>query len=64
MTSNTPPVIQINSDNPAISHVGDIYPDLGARITGPQVDLNLGITTYVNGTQMSPLLIQHEHRGN
>jgi hypothetical protein len=24
-------------------------------ITGPQQDLNLGITTYVNGTAMSPV---------
>jgi hypothetical protein len=25
----------------------------GATITGPQADLNLGITTYVNGTEIS-----------
>jgi hypothetical protein len=29
--------------------------DLGATITGPQADLNLGITTYVNGTPMNPV---------
>jgi hypothetical protein len=30
---------------------------LRATITGPQQDLNLGITTYVNGPQMSPVQI-------
>jgi hypothetical protein len=29
--------------------------NLGATITGPQADLNLGITTYVNGAEMSPV---------
>jgi hypothetical protein len=50
-----PPVIQINGDNPAIVQVGDTYNDLGATITGPQADLNLGITTYLNGVPMSPI---------
>jgi hypothetical protein len=52
-----PPVIQINGDNPAIIEVRAAYTDLGATITGPQADLNLGITTYVNGTPMNPLQI-------
>jgi hypothetical protein len=30
-------------------------PDLGATITGPRADLNLGITTYVNGAPMNPV---------
>ncbi len=47
------PIIQINGDNPAIVQVGDTYQDLGATITGPEQDLNLGIATYVNGTEMS-----------
>jgi hypothetical protein len=34
--------------------VGATYSDLGATITGPQADLNLGITTYVNGALMDP----------
>jgi hypothetical protein len=55
--SDTPPVIQINGDNPAIVQVGAIYNDLGATITGPQADLNLGITTYVNGIETSPMQI-------
>jgi hypothetical protein len=42
---NTPPIIAITGDNPAALHVGDSYADLGATITGPQADLNLGITT-------------------
>ena len=37
-----PPVIAINGVNPATIHVGATYVDLGATITGPQSDLNLG----------------------
>jgi hypothetical protein len=54
---DTAPVIQINGDNPAIVQVGDTYNDLGVTITGPQADLNLGITTYVNGTETNPVQI-------
>jgi hypothetical protein len=54
---DTPPVIQINGDNPAIIQVGETYNDLGATITGPEQDLNLGITTYVNGTLTSNIVI-------
>ena len=49
--------MQVNGDNPAIVQVGDTYTDLGATITGPQADLNLGITTYVNGAPMNPVQI-------
>jgi len=35
--------------------VGATYTDLGAQITGPQADLNLGITTYVNGVETDPV---------
>jgi len=31
--------------------------DLGAMITGPQVDLNLDIETYVNDVATSPIAI-------
>jgi len=55
--TNTPPVIQINGDNPAIVQVGETYSDLGATITGPQLDLNLGIQTFVNGVAVSPVEI-------
>jgi hypothetical protein len=36
----TPPVIQINCNNPATFNIGDTHNDLGATITGPQADLN------------------------
>ena len=55
--TDTPPVIQVDGDNPAIVQEGDTYNDLGATITGPQADLNLGITTYVNGGETSPVEI-------
>ena len=44
-------------DNPAIIHDGDSYADLGATITAPQVDLNLGIKTFLNGTLVSNIVI-------
>ena len=56
-TTDTPPVIAINGDNPAIVQVGATYNDLGATITGPQADLNLGIQTFVNGVEMNPVQI-------
>jgi trimeric autotransporter adhesin len=55
--TNTPPQIQITGDNPALIQVGATYNDLGATITGPQEDLNLGIQTFVNGAAMSPVEI-------
>ncbi len=51
--AGTPPVIQINGDNPATIQVGATYADLGATITGPQADLNLA--TYVNGVPTNPV---------
>jgi hypothetical protein len=54
-TPDTPPVIHINGDNPAIVQVGASCTDLGATITGPLADLNLGISTFVNGTAMNPV---------
>ena len=56
-TASTPPVIQINGANPAIIHVGDSYADLGATITGPQADLNLGIHTFVGTTPIDQAVI-------
>jgi hypothetical protein len=46
--TDTPPVMQINGDNPAVIQVGATYTDLGAAITGPQADLNLGIEAIVD----------------
>jgi hypothetical protein len=48
-TPDTPPIITINGNNPAIVYVGDTYSDLGATITGPSQDLNLGINVSVDG---------------
>jgi hypothetical protein len=42
------PVIAINGGNPATIQIGSTYTDLGATITGPHADLNLGIKTFVN----------------
>jgi hypothetical protein len=53
--SSSPPVIHINGDSPAIIHVGDAYNDLGATITAPIADLNLGIHTFVNGFATNPV---------
>jgi hypothetical protein len=50
-------VISINGANPATVQVGATYSDLGATITGPQADVNLGIQTFVNGVAMSPVQI-------
>jgi hypothetical protein len=50
-------VIQINGANPAVAQVGASYTDLGAAITGPQQELGLGISAYVNGTARSPIQI-------
>jgi hypothetical protein len=54
---DTPPVIEINGDNPAICLGDATYSDPGATITGPQADLNLGIETFVNGVSMSPVQV-------
>ena len=55
--TDTPPVIQINGENPAVIQVGATYTDLGATITGPQADLNLGIKTFLNGVLASNIVI-------
>jgi hypothetical protein len=53
----TPPIITINGNNPAHVNVGDSYSDLGATITGPQADLNLGIKTFLNGALTSNIVV-------
>ena len=37
--------------------VGASYNDLGATITGPQADLNLGIMTFLNGALVSNIVL-------
>jgi surface protein with Ig-like domain len=54
---NLLPVIHINGENPANINVGTTYADLGAQITGPTADLNLGIHTFVDGTATDPVVI-------
>jgi hypothetical protein len=50
-------LLAIFGSNPAIIQVGASYTDLGATITGPQADLNLGIKTFLNGTLVSNIAI-------
>ena len=42
-------MLTINGNNPATITVGNSYADLGATITGPQADLNLGIHLFIDG---------------
>ena len=56
-STGTPPVIQINGANPAVISIGDRYSDLGATITSPQQDLDLGIKTFLNGALVSDIII-------
>ena len=56
--SSTPPVISINGANPAHIHVGDVYNDLGATITGPtQADTNLGLHLFLDGAAVPSVTI-------
>jgi hypothetical protein len=55
--SITPPIVEINGTNPATIQVGDTYSDLGATITGPSGDLNLGIHVFVGSTPMDQVII-------
>jgi hypothetical protein len=57
VASPTGPVIAINGENPAHIHVGDSYADLGATITAPDADKNLGIKTFLNGALVSDIVI-------
>ncbi|HEX5862846.1 MAG TPA: immunoglobulin-like domain-containing protein, partial [Casimicrobiaceae bacterium] len=50
-------MLTIAGENPAHIRVGDTYADLGATITGPQADLNLGIKTFLNGTLVSDIVL-------
>jgi hypothetical protein len=55
-TSDTPPTITINGDNPAVISVGDSYADLGATA----IDANghsLDIETFLNGDRVSSIML-------
>ncbi len=54
-TSSGAPVLQISGNNPATINVGATYTDLGATITGPTADLNLGIMASVDGATSTPI---------
>ena len=60
--ATTPPTITINGNNPAVITVGDTYADLGALVSdsgpGQAGDTNLGYQTFLNGTPMSPIVIE------
>ena len=56
-TPDTLPIIQINGNNPAHVKVGASYADLGATITGPHADLNLGTKTFLNGVFVSNIVL-------
>ena len=47
-STSTAPTLLLNGNNPATIDVGASYADLGATITSPQADLNLGITVEVD----------------
>lgn len=64
--TSTPPVIRINGNNPATVQIGAAYNDLGAAITSPQSDLNLGISASVDGgatTSVSQITIDTRSAG-
>jgi hypothetical protein len=55
--ANSPPVIQINGENPVHVSVGATYQDLGATITAPDADKNLGIKTFLNSALISDIVL-------
>jgi hypothetical protein len=59
-----PPIIAINGGNPATISVGATYADLGATITGPKDDLNLGVHTFVDGIATDPAVIDTTAAGS
>ena len=56
-SSSTPPHIIISGNNPAHINIGDTYQDLGAIITAPEQDKNLGIKIYLNGALVSDIVL-------
>ena len=50
-------MLTIAGENPAHIHVGDTYNDLGAIITAPEQDKNLGIKAYLNGALVSDIVL-------
>ena len=58
--NSTPPsrVISINGANPATITIGTAYADLGATITAPLADLNLGLTVVVDNATSTDGTVQ------
>jgi hypothetical protein len=56
-TNDEAPQVKISGDNPATVQVGVSYQDLDATITAPQADLNLGITTLLDGATTTQVAI-------
>ena len=63
MASFSKPTISINGANRANITVGAAYADLGATVTGPQADLNLGLTTLLDGATMTALSLDTSAAG-
>jgi hypothetical protein len=56
MGASHAPAIELNGNASSTIELGDTYNDLGARIVAPESDLNLGLTTILDGattTQVS-----------
>jgi len=56
--NSTSPIISINGANPATITVGSTYADLGATITAPLADLNLGLTVVVDNATSTDGTVQ------
>jgi hypothetical protein len=59
-------MLSVSGNNPATVNVGATYADLGASITGPTADLNLGITASVDGgatTMLSAITVDTSAAG-
>jgi hypothetical protein len=55
IATSSAPVISVNGNSPATVQVGSTYTDLGAIITGPTADLNLGVMASVDGATSTAL---------
>jgi Domain of unknown function (DUF5011) len=59
----TSPVLALNGLASSTITVGDTYADLGARIVSPQADLNLGLTTLLDGATTTQLQLDTTQPG-
>ncbi|MBU6310862.1 DUF5011 domain-containing protein, partial [Patescibacteria group bacterium] len=61
--ADAPPTISIQGNNPAVLEVGETYADLGALVTDDN-DPNIGITTLLDGTEVTAVAIDTSAPGN